>query len=176
MMNIETLIADAKARQDARTEAHREELEQRAYQAGDVLRNQFIAAFGDDMLTLLDGYVSSPFDDVARITFRYQKRDYSIRRRYSDGVCDWVLTWLAPRDDDDDRRLPSVAISESRRDDQANIDELVLALADLADLTDEPRQPRRVLDQEPRKPTAEERLIAALHEIMRDIAADSHDM
>lgn len=148
-MNINTLISEAKARQDARTEAYREEQERRAEQAGETLRKQFIAAFGNEMLTTLDGYVSSAFDDVARITFRYQDRNYSLRWRYSDGVGDWVLTWMAPREDGDDRRLLFATFGQMRNDTRTNIDALVLALSELSETEDTPRYQHRELPDPP---------------------------
>lgn len=162
-MDIETMISEARSRQIEQTNAYRDEQERRAHQAGETLRNQFIAAFGDSMLTTLDGYISSPIDDVARITFRYQLRNYSLRRRYNDGVQDWVLTWLAPRADGDERRLPFATISESRRDDQATIDAFVLALDDL---TNESDVPARAIVPAPPAPVVGEQG-AALLEALR---------
>lgn len=168
-MNIETLINEAKARQEARTTAYREEQERRAIQAGDTLRNQFIAAFGDDFLATIGGYLSSRFDDVARITFRYQERNFSMRRVYSDGTHDWVLTWLAPRDDDDDRRQQYMRVSESRHDGQVNVDSFVLALDELAAAPDVPRQSRSETTERPARvmDEFEEQLIDSLRQWMQ---------
>lgn len=165
-MTIEVLISEAKARQEVRTNAYRDEQERRAIQAGDTLRDQFIAAFGDDFLATIDGYVSASFDDVARITFCYQERNYSLRWRYSDGIGDWVLTWLAPRPSGDERRLLSATFGQLRNETQANVDSFVLALTDLADAQDTPRMVHRetpapaprVMDE------YEERLVDALRQ------------
>jgi hypothetical protein len=172
-MHIETLISDAKARQAARTNEYRAEQQERAARAAADLEQTFAVTFGANLFAALYAHARADIDASARITFNHGAYSYSLRHIFNEYSFYWQLTRLDPRDDDDERRLPSVSISETRGEIATNIDAFVLALDDL---DSEPETPRRAcqLASTPPPPTVEQRLISALREIVQQEIYD-HD-
>ena len=93
---------------------------------------QYIAeAFGDDMAVALGlEYLADP--DRAWAHFWYQGKLYRLSTRRDEYGRDWFLVRLDAREDDDHRQRPSDRFMQSDRNQQGNIDKLLLTLVELA--------------------------------------------
>jgi len=165
-MDIQQLITEARDRQIQQTNAWRLSKEQAARDAASTLEQFFVGTFSADLYAALGAVATAAIDEGAHITLTYQARDYSMHYSNYDISRGWRITRMDPRADDDERRMPSVTINVQRHDDQANVDALVLALSDLDQEPNVPWPVRQVAEVEP-EPSAEERLITALREIIR---------
>jgi hypothetical protein len=163
-VDIETMIEAARARRDATTR----EMERAAESSRQFDIQRFHAKiedlFGADFLRMFGVFDfdctehGSPF-----VRFSYRDRVYSLRG----GRYGMALTRMDPREDSDVRELPRIEFNAHSQEEHAvNRDNLFCALSDLSEQPDTPYRPRRIVETEP-EPSAEERLIEALREIIR---------
>lgn len=166
-MNIVTLIAKARERQNVQIAELEQQKLKRRQEAMEAFRERLNDMFGS-LVSMLDmGVQTGEYLDSAYAMFGYESRLY----RLSMGRDFWYLTRRDTRLEDDDRELPSADFSANYHNDMtANQDAFLLALADLAQQPDAPFKSTRQIDPTPTPRVMdefEERMIDALRQWMQ---------
>src|SRR5262245_2445028 len=131
MADLATLISEAQGRAQEREQAYMRQNEIERKNSREQLEGHVSEAFGNEIAATLGlEYQADP--DRAWAIFTYQDKRYSLRSRRDEYGREWFLTRLDPRETDDHRQLPSDRFMQSSRDQQGNLDKLLLALVELA--------------------------------------------
>lgn len=165
MDTLETMITAAIARRDATIAEVERQKEERRRLALQGFQQEMDEWFGTEFVELLGARFELSELSGHTMRFTYRGREYSLRTGD-----DKTLTRLDPREDGDDGPLPhSYVFLHWRNGVAENRDELLCALADLDAVEVPPRPARRSSTSEPEpEPTTEERLLAALRELISD--------